>query len=576
MKLTSVLLAVSLIACVADETTEPEPLAEHTSDVSAAPQIVFLNYGGGTFTDCDHCSLSASDRSWIVGDWFMRDSVYARPAFTTAAGQQRRASILAYLRGVFGPYNVQFVEQRPASGNYTMAVMTPDDLAPHSTISGYSPVDCGNQVRSDIVFLWRVERAEQYPLNIEKHIAHELGHSFGLEHVLGNSSDLMLQEGRDIATGFSVSALKADELPSNCAPGATTQNGPARLLANLGPRPVAVVAEAWQSGVHAVGRNADGRLELFRRRADNSVWQTWQLPGGGWAPWIFTNGYGNGELACATNADGRLEVFLRGGDGAIWHRWQTSPGGAWTGWTTMGGWHGEKFAVGRNAGGHLEVFSRDVTWALQHSWQGSPGGSWNAWQKLSFKMIWEPIVGANQDGRLEVFARATEGNGVFHLWQQYPNGTWNDFQPLQAAHAISGGLSVARNADGRLEVFGRGFDAGLYHIWQLAPGGQWIANWVGLGGVLRDNAVAVIGNLNGTLEAFVIGSGGSMFHKWQTAPGGAWGAYLGWAGAVRDPVVARNADGRLEVFVRADYGDITCRRWQHTPAGAWSDYLCWQ
>ncbi len=43
---------------------------------------------------------------------------------------------------------------------------------------------------------------------------------------------------------------------------------------------------------------------------------------------------------------------------------------------------------------------------------------------------------------------------------------------------LVGPPAVARNADGRLELFAGG--GMLYHIWQTSPGGSW-SNWDSLG-----------------------------------------------------------------------------------------------
>jgi hypothetical protein len=80
-----------------------------------------------------------------------------------------------------------------------------------------------------------------------------------------------------------------------------------------------------------VGRNADGRLEVFFIGGDNShqlyyVKQTsssdplldyFHPLGGTWSP--------NRRPAVAQNADGRLEVFMVGLDNQVYHGWQTSP-----------------------------------------------------------------------------------------------------------------------------------------------------------------------------------------------------------------------------------------------------------
>jgi hypothetical protein len=112
-------------------------------------------------------------------------------------------------------------------------------------------------------------------------------------------------------------------------------------------------------------------------------------------------------------------------------------------------------------------------------------------------------------------------------------------------------MAVARNADGRMEVFARGTDGALIHIWQLGPNTGWAHEWTSLGGSL-ESVPAVGRNADGRLEVFVRGGGNnSIWHIFQTAPNNGWSGWfdLGVGGLpMAAPVVARNADGRLEVF----------------------------
>jgi hypothetical protein len=84
-----------------------------------------------------------------------------------------------------------------------------------------------------------------------------------------------------------------------------------------------------------VGVNADGRLEAFLIGTDGLLWHIWQLtPNAGWGAWTSLDAPSNvtGDVnypAVGRNADGRLEVFVVGTDNALWHTWQLSPGGAW-------------------------------------------------------------------------------------------------------------------------------------------------------------------------------------------------------------------------------------------------------
>ncbi|WP_447600625.1 S8 family peptidase [Nitrospira sp. Nam80] len=50
----------------------------------------------------------------------------------------------------------------------------------------------------------------------------------------------------------------------------------------------------------------------------------------------------------------------------------------------------------------------------------------------------------------------------------------------------------------------------------------------------------------GRLEVFARGSDKALWHKWQTAPNNGWSTWASLGGWVNQPVVTRNADGRLE------------------------------
>jgi hypothetical protein len=95
---------------------------------------------------------------------------------------------------------------------------------------------------------------------------------------------------------------------------------------------------ATSLGVPAVGRNADGRMEVFVRGRDRAVWHIWQTaPNGPFADWHSLGGGFNGDPTIGTNSDGRMELFGRGLDNALWHMWQTAPSGPFTGsWLSLG------------------------------------------------------------------------------------------------------------------------------------------------------------------------------------------------------------------------------------------------
>jgi repeat uncharacterized protein DUF346 len=78
-------------------------------------------------------------------------------------------------------------------------------------------------------------------------------------------------------------------------------------------------------------------------------------------------------------------------------------------------------------------------------------------------------------------------------------------------------------------------------------------------------------NADGRLEVFVRGADGKLYHRWQQAPGASfrhtWGSLGG--SLQHDPVVARNRAGRLEAFARlADHTIV--HDWQVAPGHRWA------
>ena len=137
------------------------------------------------------------------------------------------------------------------------------------------------------------------------------------------------------------------------------------------------------------------------------------------------------------------------------------------------------------------------------------------WQSLG-GVITDPVVARNQDGRLEVFARGTD-NALWHIWQVAPNSTWSGWASLGGVMASK--VVVDNNKDGRLEVFVRGDDNALWHIWQTAPNNGW-SGWSSLGGIIDGNPVG--SNMDGRLEVFTRGTDGALWHIWQKAPNSGW------------------------------------------------------
>jgi C1A family cysteine protease len=268
----------------------------------------------------------------------------------------------------------------------------------------------------------------------------------------------------------------------------------------------------------AVGRNKDGRLEVFGLGTDNALWHIWQLtPNGSWSGWASLGGVLAGDPCVVANADGRLEVFARGANNALLHIWQTAPNDGWSAWASLAGIITSDPSAGRNLDGRLEVFARGADGALWHIWQTAPNDGWSGWGTLGVRFIGDPVVANNKDGRLEVFFCGLK-NDLLHIWQTAPNNGWSGWASLGGV--LTSEPAVARNKDGRLEVFVRGTDAACWHVWQTAPNNGW-SGWASRGGILSDGP-AVASNADGRLEVFARGTALNLIHTWQTAPNDGW------------------------------------------------------
>jgi hypothetical protein len=285
----------------------------------------------------------------------------------------------------------------------------------------------------------------------------------------------------------------------------------------------------------AAALNRDGRLEIFAVTYGGGVVHRWQLSTGGWSGWAYlgpTTGPTYGLSGAATNIDGRVEVFGVTSEAKATHAWQTSPGGSWTGWATLEINFGFVNGVGAALDAHheLEVYTLSNVAGgpnqLSNMWfdqQVEPGGAWSGYSEFvvgDFLPGGGAGVARNHDGRIEVFGIGLNSQ-MYHAWQTDLIGDWHGFVSLGGG--FESGAGAAANADGRLEVFGVGFDDQMYHAWQTTAGGAW-TGWHPMGGLFLGGS-SVAANVDGRLEVFGVGLNNQMYHAWQVKPGGAWSAW---------------------------------------------------
>jgi hypothetical protein len=268
-----------------------------------------------------------------------------------------------------------------------------------------------------------------------------------------------------------------------------------------------------------VGRNADGRQEVFVLGGDHSLYHIWEkTPGGAWSGWSSLQGHDLLDVCLVANqADGSLYVFVLGGDRHIYLRRQVAPNGGWSDWTGLGGDQIKDFAVAQNADGRLEIVAVFGDGALHDIWQTAPNGNWSGWASLGGVALQGNVaLAGNADGRLEAFV--VGGDGVaYHIWQQSPNGQggWSGWANLaDPSLPPAADLEAIRASDGRLYVFLMRNDGAISYRAQVAPNGGW-AGPVHLFGHDLRWPCAIGLNPDGRLEAFVIGGDRHLYNRWQ-------------------------------------------------------------
>ncbi|TXH69122.1 MAG: alpha/beta hydrolase [Lysobacteraceae bacterium] len=176
----------------------------------------------------------------------------------------------------------------------------------------------------------------------------------------------------------------------------------------------AVPGPARYIGVPAIARNRNGMLQIFARDTVGEAIVISEPSTDAWGRAVCTRiggGTLSSDIAVAMCIDGRLEIFARGADGSLWHAYQLAPNGAWSGWASMAVAmiEGSMPAVALNAWGGLQVFVRGPDNQIRYRRQTIDGGwGWTEPRALLGIADSDPVVAANADGTLCVFTLAPD------------------------------------------------------------------------------------------------------------------------------------------------------------------------
>lgn len=218
-------------------------------------QVLYINFDGATIKRIDPMTgdNSALNTSAIV-DTIPVGSTIAFPAFDSSpyapdfTDAAARTAIVDKVKEWYAGYNVYITTTRPASGRYTMILVggtVGNFMTNPGQAVGIAPLDCDNARQINVGFSFAVSVMGAAPTNLQQRqsrlfavamtIAHEAGHTFGLEHV-NNVNDIMTAAISLTVTGFLPMQNPVTEGTATCG-GGTTEDTNARMLANLGPAP---------------------------------------------------------------------------------------------------------------------------------------------------------------------------------------------------------------------------------------------------------------------------------------------------------------------------------------------------
>jgi hypothetical protein len=209
-------------ACVTEFTPVEEPSA-HEKAIGET-RVVFLNRRGGTYT------RGSNNSSTNVSS--IPSTTATIPAYEGSEADWQ--SLLSCVRTQYARFNVQITDVDPGAAMHIEAVVGgySSALGYASNVGGVSPFNCGVISRS-IVYVF--SRAYGSVRGECEAVAHEIGHSLGLEHEYLCQDPMTYLSGCGSKSFQEVHAQCGTSSAVACQCGAATQNTVQKLLANVGP-----------------------------------------------------------------------------------------------------------------------------------------------------------------------------------------------------------------------------------------------------------------------------------------------------------------------------------------------------
>ncbi|MFB7669201.1 PIG-L family deacetylase [Kitasatospora sp. NPDC056138] len=328
----------------------------------------------------------------------------------------------------------------------------------------------------------------------------------------------------------------------------------------------------------------NGQASLWRETSSGAAWTGPLSPGtgsGSLAPY----------LTVVKDSAGLLHLFgIRLSDDQKSHHdeivtlAQTSVGGGWGDWTSIGNPNSD--AVGEmvgspvvtaNQSGALTVFVRNYYGGVCAITQ-LPGGGWpSSWSDLGGGWVQDGLAAtAGSDGRIDLFAPTVTGKGgILHWRQSAPNGAFVRDTAFSAPDA-AGPLSVAKNDDGREEIFYSQAGTGQTVTQYVQSDGTWTTTSAAMSGPVSVEGPSVLTGQDGRITLATRNGGGGLSVTSQTAKNTGFATTwqdLGSA-VIGAPSLSADATGRLVVLALGADARLHARR--QLTAGTDSPFGGWQ
>lgn len=234
-------------------------IGEDSVTAHAASNVIYLN-------NCkpNGCQVtpgqddSRTNRSSVPN----RSSTVTPFAYSDAVWTQ----VVECVKQTYAPFNVQIVTDRPATGDYHMAIVAgrPTDIGMQNGVGGVSPFSCGF-INNAISYSF----SNVYGGSVDDicwTVAQETAHSWGLDHKFDNKDPMTYLQSGPSRKSFQNMAGPCGEFSARqCQCGGSTMNSFAMILGTFGsstPTPPTVAITS--------PRNGDKVLAGFPVRADIS------------------------------------------------------------------------------------------------------------------------------------------------------------------------------------------------------------------------------------------------------------------------------------------------------------------